>query len=167
MERVDLYAEIHKSQRVALFDLVPRAGSTAPGDGLATTELVSSITSMIEELYRHAEAEEQIVHPLLVGADDSVLYELHDEHVLLDGYLGELARDADAVRRDESPAVLQELHRSLARFTAGYLFHIAHEEDEGTPALQAAYTDDQLSAVLVQFQRAHLQVAIPAHVSAA
>ena len=160
MDRVDLYSEIHKAQRLALFDLVSRAGSIAPDDETATADLVVSVTSMIEELTRHATAEEEIVHPLLAVRDLRVLNKLHDAHVRIEGYLGRVADDAAALERGDSPDALQDLYRSLSRFTAGYLFHIANEEDEGMPVLQAAYSDEQLSLTLSEFLRAHLHAMV-------
>jgi hypothetical protein len=155
MQRVDLYADIHMSQRIELFSLVESAGSVGVGDYAAVASLTHSIGSMVEKLYRHADVEERIVHPLLVAINAPVLAKLRADHVAIDGYLVELMARCERPDLAESKELIQELYRALARFSAGYLFHLAHEEDEGSPALQGAYRDDVLAAILAEFDQAH------------
>lgn len=167
MQRVDLYADIHKFQRIELFNLVTCAGAIHVGDYAEISNLTSSITSMVEQLYRHADAEERIVHPLFYAIHAPVLGKLQHDHHALDRYLVELMARGEHLDLAASDELIQELYRALARFSAGYLFHLAHEEDEGTPALHGAYSDEVLAAVLVEFDLAHRRQAASANASAA
>jgi iron-sulfur cluster repair protein YtfE (RIC family) len=158
MERVDLYSEIHKVQRARLFALVESAGSLASHDDANVADLCATVAVIVGALRVHASAEEEIIRPLLEEAAPGVAKRLHDGHESIAGFLDDVVECSEAFQGSRSPEGLEALYRTLSRFTGGYLFHIAFEEDAGGPALSAKFDEATLLAAKDAFVAAHSPV---------
>ncbi|MGH9065194.1 MAG: hemerythrin domain-containing protein [Acidimicrobiales bacterium] len=154
MDRINLYASVHKMQRARLFSLVVEAGRTDRKDLSAAAVLAAAVGSMVREPRAHAEHEDRFIHPLLRERAPTVAAKLDASHVALDVAMEELSRPPDPAGMDEA----RDLYLPLTRFTASYLDHLACEEDEAMPALWQACTEEELQGAMVSFRQSRSPV---------
>lgn len=146
----DLYREVHKGLRLALFDLTVAVGATdcatldGRGDVVARTERVVAL------LHTHHGHEDAFIQeliqehaPLLAEIVESGHEETEHDLVELDDRLARLA----AATGGEAVAAGLDLYRFLALFTARYLAHMALEEGAVMQVLRDSMTVGQLFEV--------------------
>lgn len=144
---VDLYREIHKALRRAIFELVGRAGSLDPTD---TTEvesfraLFSDMDMMLDTHHRHEDSADlgELIAQHGAGVA-SIVSAGHDRAE----QQWDVLRSAVAALGDAASA--DDLYDRLVVFTADYLDHMQVEEKEVMPRLQANATPEELGAVLM------------------
>jgi hypothetical protein len=150
--RVDLYRDIHKGLRHALFDLTFRAGRLDPADDVLVVELIGESRRVIGLLRAHHEHEEQRALEELIGAHAATLAaQTEAEHHALAGSLDDLGRRRDelaATAGGARAAIAHAYYLELAAFTGAYLAHLDEEERVVMPALAAACDDEDLGRVL-------------------
>ncbi len=148
---VDLYRDIHKGLRHALFDVTFRAGRLDVGDDECMVGLLVESRQMIDLLRGHHQHEEQLLLEGLIEAHaPAAVGPIHDEHHKLAVRLDRLAARADelaATATDVRSAIAHEYYLELAAFTAAYLAHLDVEERVVMPALAAACDDAELGRV--------------------
>lgn len=143
----DLYREIHKAMRFALFGVTTRAGSTDPTDDAA---LLAEWRDVAMVLPGHHAHEDQFCDPLVLRHAPDLREELEGAHRGTDEALDHLDRDAAALASTSSGdrgSLVQRFHLDLADFTAAYLTHLRFEEDRVMPALNAAMSGQELAEV--------------------
>jgi hypothetical protein len=149
--RVDLYRDIHKGLRHALFDVTFRAGRLDPTDDELVVELVSGSHRVIGLLRDHHKYEEQPAFGGIVDRHVPTLVGLvNDEHLALAKRLEWLASRADelaAAPAAARPDIAHVYYLELAAFTSAYLAHLDVEERVVMPALAAACDDAELDGV--------------------
>lgn len=151
----DVYREIHKAMRFALFGVTELAGRTHAADDDAVRRVVDEWRDVAFVLRGHHDHEDDFCDPLIVQHAPEFRDELEAAHVVaderlaaLDARVAELA-GAPAAGRDR---LLQSLHLDLAEFTADYLHHLRYEEDHVMPALNRALPNDALEALTGQIR---------------
>jgi iron-sulfur cluster repair protein YtfE (RIC family) len=152
MARIDLYRNVHKGQRVALFDLASELGRADPADRTSLSALAARLQGMLVELRQHAINEETYIHPLLQQYAPEVAVLLESEHRRLDPALTEIEnRLRDLATAEDRPAAVMELYRSWCRMVSAYLEHLDKEERLAMPALWRSCTDEEIFAVIRRF----------------
>lgn len=148
--RVDLYRDIHKGLRHALFDLTFHAGRLDAADDALVIALVEESRQVIGLLRDHHEYEEQPAFEEIVEAHTSALTGLiHDEHGTLTTRLEWLASRADELASAPAAAraaIAHAYYLELASFTSACLAHLDFEERVVMPTLVSACDDAELDA---------------------
>jgi hypothetical protein len=146
----DLYREIHKGLRLALFTITTKAGSTDPADEADIAALLSEWRDTMFVLRGHHHHEDDFVDTLIDQHASDLRTKVNEDHVAVEGMLDELdvdARDLSDAAGSERGAHLRRFYLDLARFVAVYLDHMAYEEEVVMPALNAALSDAELADV--------------------
>lgn len=150
--RVDLYRDIHKGLRHALFALTFHAGRLDPAVDELVTELVDESRQVIGLVRGHHEHEEQPALEAIIEANAPNLVALIEpEHTTLAERLEWLASRADELAAAPGAARVTIAHAyylELAAFTSAYLAHLDVEERIVMPALAAKCDDAELGRVL-------------------
>jgi hypothetical protein len=149
--RDDLFTNIHKALRVALFELTAQAGRTDWGDPSDVEALESTWRPIHALLDAHTSHEDRYILRILDQHDPSVTAAAGEQHRDLDDLLDHLAARFDAVLAAPDPADGLELYRDLARFVAAYLPHLHVEETQIMPAIWASCDDEEIAAVRTAF----------------
>jgi len=136
----DLYRDIHKAIRGALFGVTADAGRTEPGDEDARRALADRVEDLVRLLDSHSEHEDAHVQPILEADLPELAARIEPMHVELTArshQIVDLAWDAAHAPRGQERIRLHELYLDLADFTHRYLGHIDTEERLVMPALDA------------------------------
>jgi len=155
--RIDLYNEIHKGLRRTLCEWVGRLGRLDAENTAEVAEARAAFAELTAMLTAHAAHEEHWVHPLLAACAPDLLADLERDHAAHDARLAAVADALDqlAAGNAESPWALQhEVYRTFADFCGHYLVHMAREEGEAMPALQARHSDEELAGIEAQIRGA-------------
>jgi hemerythrin-like domain-containing protein len=156
--RVDLFTDIHKALRVALFDVSAAAGATDWDVPEAVTSLAAQWQPLVELLRAHTEHENDYIFRLLDTT--SVALPLpNEDHDHLDGLLDDLDDQFAALRNDPDAHAALSWYRNLNRYIASTLEHLHAEETTVLPVLWAERSD----AELVECRNAFL-AATPPHI---
>lgn len=147
--RFDSLAPIHKAVRLALCDMVARAGQTDFENAAEAAAFRDDLAAVLEFCEHHAKHEDRFVAPALAGHVQGALEVFEQGHPRLERMIAELATLGNAAL--DAPAgararVGQILYRHLAAFAAENLAHMAEEERTIVPLLQRLYSDAELMA---------------------
>jgi hemerythrin-like domain-containing protein len=149
-EAWDLYREVHKAMRFALFGVITMAGATDPRDETSIEGFGREWVDVRLVLTAHHGHEDAFCDPLIRRHAGPLREELEAAHRASEHELARLDRSVERLLAEAPPQrgrVLQLLHLDLAGFTAGYLGHLRFEEEQVMPALNAALTNDELAEV--------------------
>lgn len=170
-ERYDFYRTVHRGLRHAHGQVLTRLGATDPGDPAARAETLAALDRHLEMCATHLADEDSEIHPALEQRRPGAAAEADDEHEAHEAAFVELRALAEQARGG-GRAVWDRLYRRFALLVAKDLIHMDGEETRLMPALQEAFSDDELHAiegrivarippeVMVRFLRAML-AAIP------
>lgn len=147
----DVYREIHKAMRFALFGVTARAGSAEATNESDLEALRNEWRDVAFVLRGHHEHEDTFCDPLIRAHAPSLREALESEHVKAHDLLMALDTQAAALT-SARPQTLRAFYLNLADFTADYLKHLRYEEDRVMPALNHAMSDAQLAAVTDQIR---------------
>jgi hemerythrin-like domain-containing protein len=154
--QLNMYTPIHKGLRNLLFTTSLAAGSIDWNEEARLSELQHRIEHLLHVLRLHVRNEETYVHPLLADRLVGVHKRLEAAHREQEGILDDLesflarARAADPEKRVQLGL---ELYRVLNRFIALYLPHLDDEETRVMPALNEAFTPEELIATYFEILR--------------
>jgi hypothetical protein len=146
---IDLYREVHKGVRHALFDLTYAAGRADVADDVEVGALVDTCRRAVELVRAHHDHEDQLLLRALVATHAPDLAgRVDDEHRSLATRLDGLAYRADELAA--SPSTLRDapahaLYLEAAAVTSACLEHLDVEERLVMPALIAACDDEHLA----------------------
>lgn len=146
-EIVDLYREVHKGLRLALFDLVARAGSLDPSDPAAVAsfaQLHADVDMMLDVHHAHEDGE-ALGALIAAHVPARVVAAVEADHDRFDGDVAELRTMVAELSAGRGDA--RGLYDSVSAFVAAYLGHMATEESQVMPALRAGSTPDELHAI--------------------
>lgn len=172
-EKPDVFKDVHKGLRKALFDLAVQAGATDSGDAGERMALARAAEKVFRFLERHSHNEDAHLIPAMESKDLLRTGRMREDHRALDAGLASLRRDLAGLTElaavppaalsdggggpgkasgtpvpDRDPAgaaaALHDFYLRLNHFIARYLDHIAVEEREILPAVQAAFTAEEL-----------------------
>ena len=151
----DVYREIHKAIRYALFGVTIRAGATDAANDAAVRSLLAAWDDVRSVLVGHHAHEDEFCDPLIEQHAPQLRAELEEAHELSDGVIARLQATASriAASQDEDRwSLLRSFHLDLADFVGQYIDHLRFEEDLVMPALNAAMTNEELAAVTAQIR---------------
>lgn len=118
-----------KQEHDEVKELFSRFETEAQKDLPGTADMVATI---LRELTRHAEMEEQIVYPALMAAEPDIYHEAHEEHHVAELLIGEISR----MRPDDAyKAKVMVLAESVRH-------HIEEEESEAFETLRKLPSDE-------------------------
>jgi hypothetical protein len=146
----DLYREIHKAMRYALFGVTTLAGQTDAADADAVRRLRGEWRQVAFVLDGHHRHEDLFCERLIRRHAPGLLPEIEAAHRRCDAAIAQLHRLAGRLARadtHDSGALLRLFYLDLGDFTSMYLAHLRDEEDRVMPALNAAMSNDELAAV--------------------
>lgn len=146
----DVYREIHKAMRFALFGVTGLAGSTDATDDAAVARVVAEWTDVRFVLLGHHGHEDDFCDEHVLQHVPEMRAELERAHHEADATIEALTAEAAAVlatpAEDRGPA-LYAFHQHLADFTSMYLAHLRYEDTVVMPALNRAMSDEELEGV--------------------
>ncbi len=146
----DLYRQIHKAIRHALFHTTLRAGSLDVGDNDAVDAFLSAHQSLLGLLSGHHHHEDAFVQPLIEVHAPALAVTVAAQHGDVENgmaCLDQRARRLATVAGPGRAAAAHNLYLDLGRVTSAYLAHQLVEEAQVMPALRAAIPTDELVAV--------------------
>lgn len=145
----DLYREIHKAMRYALFGVTTLAGQADASDTAALRRLRDEWRQVAFVLRGHHEHEQRWCDPLIRRHAPALRDALEAAHRHADAAIEHLQRSAERLdERDAAlrSAMLRSFYLDLADFAADYVRHLRDEEDRVMPALNAAMTGRRAGA---------------------
>jgi hypothetical protein len=146
----EIYGLIHKGLRYAHARLLTRLGATAPDNGAAVAELLADLQRHLASRAGQIGCERrEILAPLRTRAPGAVteLAEGHDRRCAHLPVLERLIAEVGLSRLRQRGAALDRLYLAFSRFVAEDLHHMAEEQEEFSPVLQALFTDAELDAM--------------------
>lgn len=147
---LDLFREVHKGLRRALFDTTTAIGAADLRSADERDAILDRVDALIALLHHHHAHEDTHIQPHLVGCDPALAAVVDEGHRETDEGILELEQDAHRLRLAAGEGAVvagPDLYRRLALFTAHYLAHMALEEGGVMDALRSGRTDDELLAV--------------------
>lgn len=152
--RVQPYRFIHKALREMFAHALGRCGALDALVPAERTEMVDEVERLLAFCADHLAHESRFLHaPLRERAPRAVLAfdDDHAEHlVAIDALRLLLARVRDAGFDRGAGALAYELYLRLSQFTGESLAHMAEEEITMTRALWAAFSDDEIEALVAR-----------------
>lgn len=137
----DMYREIHKGIRYAMFHTSMQAGSVDVGDADQVEDLLARCTDLIDILDLHHHHEDNFIKPILALIAPDLSATVEAQHGTVDEGIDQLRRlgrrlaTASHLTRGN---VAHRLYLDLTRFTAVYLDHQLFEETVVMPTLCAS-----------------------------
>ena len=151
MARIDIYANIHKSQRSRLFEVSRRAGRLGAGDEAEIRDLVLETREILGDIRVHSRQEDAFIHPWIDAADPSISARLAAQHHQLDLLMEDLEGALSRFEAGDSAEEWPDLYRAVNRFIASYLDHVDLEETVGMPLVWATYSEEEIRSGLQRF----------------
>lgn len=150
VDRVDIYAGIHKAVRAYLCDTLGRVARLDLDDDRELAATVLQVRELLEFCTGHIEHEDIFVHPAMearqpgstAGTAADHLHHAHTVAALLQAC--DMLSTGAAVER---LAAWQRLQHGLAQFTGDNLLHMETEETANNAVLQSCYSDDEILAL--------------------
>lgn len=146
----DLYGPIHKGLRYAHARLLTRLGATAPDHPAATAELLADLRAHLGSRACQIDFERREILAALETRAPGAAAELaegHDRRQVHFPVLATLVAEVEMAKPRQRAAALHRLYLAFSRFMAEDLHHMAEEEEEFSPVLQALFTDAELVAI--------------------
>jgi hemerythrin-like domain-containing protein len=144
-QAVDLYREVHKGLRLALFELATAAGRLDVGDAghlQAFRNQFADVDMMLGTHHAHEDGEH--LASLIEHHAGSAARRVEEAHERIDSALAALR---DLVGSLGNGVGADEVYDALTDFVAQYLAHMREEESVVMPALQATVPIEDLMAV--------------------
>lgn len=169
----DLYHEVHKGLRYALFQLVTRVGSADCTDAQARSAVADQVRFVIHLLTEHHDHEDAFLEPVIQARAPKLAPMLADGHTEVEQDLVEIELRTDrlaASTRIEAVTAGLDLYACLGVFVARYLAHMALEEGAVMAALRDTCSIEELFQIQVALRSSvtpgimceFLQVLMPA-----
>lgn len=134
--RPDLFTNVHKGIRSALFETCVALGS-APDDDVPAA-LRAQLRDVLHFIRHHGENEDLLLLPMLDRSLPAVAARIRAAHVAIDAAVRSLERDVDR-------ANATELYHLGCELAARYLDHMREEELELEPQIRAVLSTEQLA----------------------
>jgi iron-sulfur cluster repair protein YtfE (RIC family) len=148
-DQFDLYTNVHKGQRMNLFNLGILAGTIDYSSQKSIGEFYNQLLQMKDDMHLHATLEETCIHPLLTERVPEGAKDLEKDHQEMRQRLDSLVAHFESIRAkrkefERSRELELEFYRALNRFNAFYLIHIDKEEEIIHPTLWSLCTDKEM-----------------------
>lgn len=148
-KRHNFYGTIHKAIRVLMLDLVRKSGRLDFTDARAVAEFRGEVAQAFDLLESHAEHENTFIGPVVEQHAPELSHHVAPTHEEQEHEIDELAAMLEAIdpRAADAPVHGHAFVVALSRFFGDLMMHMADEEEQIMPALQAVMTDAELIAV--------------------
>ena len=148
-DQIDVYAGVHKGQRVRFFDIMMKAGTMDYDDEDSLDMLYHELTALKEHVFLHASLEERFIHPLLSESVPGGARKLEEDHRTMHQQFDDIIEQLDGVRTRSTESELRgklvlEFYRAWNRFISFYFMHINEEEENAQPMLWKICTAKEL-----------------------
>ena len=147
IDRVDIYAGIHKAVRSFLCDTLTRVARLDLEDENEVADTLRQVRNLLEFCEHHIANEERFVHPAMEARQPGSAAGTAADHEHHAVEVAAMRADCAAIE-DKSAAqgnaAWRRLQRRLAQFTGDSLLHMETEESANNAVLQACYTDAEL-----------------------
>jgi hypothetical protein len=143
----DLYREVHKGIRHALFHATMQAGRVDPLDEADVQAALATQATLMQLMTAHHHHEDERIQPFIERHGGALAATVLGDHHRIEGQMVELDLVADKLASASStdrPSVARRFYLDLAGLTSVYLVHQAVEEEQVMPALRAALSLDEL-----------------------
>lgn len=145
VEEIDLYREVHKGLRQALFGVVQHAGSVDTSD----SEDLAAFRSRFAELdmmlsTHHGHEDLPALADLVSSRAPDLIGMIDTDHERIEHQLEKLRVLVADLDGDSDTA---DIHARLGAFTGDYLGHMRFEEQEVMPRLRAGATAEELMGI--------------------
>ena len=152
----DLYREVHKAIRFAMFHATMNVGSLDVADPDAVADVAQQCAELIELLELHHHHEDDFVQALVELHAPDLAVVVETQHLTVEDGMATLrvlvSALVDATPADRQ-AVAHRLYLELTRFTAAYLEHQLCEEQRVMPALCRAVDGADLEALHMELKQ--------------
>jgi len=148
--RHDLYRNIHKGLRAAMFDTVARIGRTDPADATETSATLDQVDRLLAFMSAHVRHENEHVHTAIEARTPDGARRTADDHHEHAESLASLRAQVLGMRGLVCGAAADAMHRlylDLAEFVAENLQHMRIEETHNNARLWLLYDDAELVAI--------------------
>ena len=163
MERFNIFNQIHKGLRAALYDTalqLQQADFTSASESESVLEKVKEVVMLFDE---HAHKEDTFVLPAILQYEPSVVDAFEQEHVAdfaLAALLSDAVKQLDSLlKAGDREAAGRKLNVIFVEFVAFNLRHMAKEEDVINNILWRYYTDGEI----LQIQNRIVESTTPWH----
>jgi hypothetical protein len=135
-DQPDIFTNVHRGIRGALFDLCSRLGRTEPADP-EWSEVLARVRDVLHFVAHHGDNEDTLLLPALRERAPEVAARIDEEHRRI-----ERALDALRDTSDDDP---DALYLACCSFTSLYLEHMRFEEVECAPVIRARFSPEELA----------------------
>jgi Hemerythrin HHE cation binding domain len=142
LPRPDIFANVHKGLRKALFDLAALAGATDTQDAEGLARLTDKARDVFRFAEHHAFNEDRFLIPRMESKGMPEAQVMQNDHQGLESLLHALGKAAASLA--QNPGILRGFYLDLNRFIAQYLLHLDEEETHVLPSVHAHFTDAEL-----------------------
>ncbi len=143
----DLFGPVHKGLRMAHANLMIRLGAVELEDERAVSGLLEHLREHLRLCQEYQGYEEKVIHaalaPYAPGAVKD-LDEAHRSHRAILEEIEDLARALETAPSAGRRRAARALYLAFSRFVAANLAHMAEDEEETLPLLQAVFDDEAL-----------------------
>lgn len=143
----DLYREVHKGLRKALFDLTTAVGAADCESAVDREAVVAHVHRVVDLLHTHHGHEDTFIQPMVDAHAPTLAAMIESGHVEVDADIVDLELAAEKLAGAAGGGAVaagHALYGRLALFTATYLAHMALEEGGVMEALRAAMSLGEL-----------------------
>ena len=148
--RLDLFSNVHKGLRAALFEAATLVARTDFASADAAGAAASHCMATLRFLEEHAEHEDAVVMPELKALSPELHVALQSDHACTDGLQRELAQLLERLDRAtlaERVSLGRRIHDRVWTLAAEHVRHMQREEQDAMRMLWAHRSDDELRAM--------------------
>lgn len=148
--RHDIYRHIHKGLRLASCKMLVRLGAADWSDAASSEALLAELREHLVLAAKHLDHEDAEIHAVLrarAATLGAVLDHDHSDHHAAFAALERAIAAVEAAKGPLREAAGHRLYLAFTRHVGEDLLHMAREEEEAMPALQAAFPDIELEAM--------------------
>lgn len=146
----DLFGPVHKGLRMAHANLMIRLGAVELDDERVVAGLLDHLREHLRLCGEYQGFEEKVIHAALSPHAPGAVKDLDEAHQSHRAILEEIEDLAGALET-APPAgrrrAARDLYLAYSRFVAANLAHMAEDEEETLPLLQALFDDEELLAM--------------------
>lgn len=152
----DLFGPVHKGLRMAHANLMIRLGAVELEDDRALAGLLEHLREHLRLCQEYQGYEEKVIHAALAPHAPGAVQDLDEAHQQVRVILEDIEDAALALETAPSAGrrrAARSLYLAYSRFVAANLAHMAEDEEETLPLLQALFDDRALIALKAEIVR--------------
>jgi len=143
----DVFGPVHKGLRMAHANLMIRLGAAELDDDRVLSGLLEHLREHLRLCQEYQGYEEKVIHAALSPHAPGAVKDLdraHQSHRAILDDVEALARALETAAPSGRTRAARDLYIAFSRFVAASLEHMAEDEEETLPLLQALFDDEEL-----------------------